>query len=210
VSALRATPFLNRPPPPHPASLPRAARPLHAHQRPPELPRSCWTPLLDAVCAASPSAHRSGAPLPSPPCPAPPLCPPRDLRQHLTIVEPPLSHWWARHHAVPRAARACCGGPRGSCAPLGRAARPQPCGCFGRPRMAGRHAPWDVASGRFSAQYYARGFTCFSVVLNSRNCFKLQKFVETCRNVQNLQHKFCMNPLQPLFTVGLTKLTFMQ
>jgi hypothetical protein len=37
-----------------------------------------------------------------------------------------------------------------------------------------------------SAQYCARGFKCFSIVLNSRNYFKLQKFVETCRDVQNL------------------------
>jgi hypothetical protein len=27
-------------------------------------------------------------------------------------------------------------------------------------------------------------------------------------NVQKIQNKFCMNPLEPLFTVGLTKLTF--
>jgi hypothetical protein len=39
VSTHRATPFLNRPPPPNPAGLPRAAGPLHAHRQPPELPR---------------------------------------------------------------------------------------------------------------------------------------------------------------------------
>jgi hypothetical protein len=49
-------------------------------------------------------------------------------------------------------------------------------------------------------------FNCFKF----QKLFKLQKFVETYRNVQNLQNKFCMNPLEPLFTVGLTKLTFMQ
>jgi hypothetical protein len=75
--------------------------------------------------------------------------------------------------------------------------------------MAGRRAPWAVASGRFSAPYCARGFKCFSIVLNSRNHFKFQNFVETRRNVQNLQNKFYMNPLEPLFAVGLTKLTFM-
>jgi hypothetical protein len=32
VSSLRAAPFLNRPPPPHLASLPRAAGPLHARR----------------------------------------------------------------------------------------------------------------------------------------------------------------------------------
>jgi hypothetical protein len=70
--------------------------------------------------------------------------------------------------------------------------------------------PVGYASGRFSAQYCVRGFKCFLIVLNYRNCFKLQKFVETCRNVQNFQNKFYMNPLEPLFTVDLTKLSFMQ
>jgi hypothetical protein len=40
--------------------------------------------------------------------------------------------------------------------------------------------------------------------------FKLPKFVETCRNVQKLQNNFFMNPLEPLFTVGLIKLAFKQ
>jgi hypothetical protein len=38
---------------------------------------------------------------------------------------------------------------------------------------------------------------------------QISKFVETCRNVQKLQNKFCMNTLEPLYTVGLTKLSFM-
>jgi hypothetical protein len=58
--------------------------------------------------------------------------------------------------------------------------------------------------------YCTRGFKCFSIVLNFKNYFKLQKFIETCRNVQKLQNKFCINPLEPLFTVGSTKLTFTQ
>jgi hypothetical protein len=68
--------------------------------------------------------------------------------------------------------------------------------------------PVGCSLGPVSAQYCATVFKCFSIVSNFRNCFKLQKFVETCRNVQKLQNKFCMNPLEPLFTVGLTKLTF--
>jgi hypothetical protein len=72
----------------------------------------------------------------------------------------------------------------------------------------GRFAPVGCSLRPVSAQYCATVFKCFSIVLNSRNCFKLQKFVETCRNIQNLQNKFCMNPLEPLLTVGLTKLTF--
>jgi hypothetical protein len=66
------------------------------------------------------------------------------------------------------------------------------------------------AVDRFEAQHCATDFKSFSIVLNSRNCFKLQKSVETCRSVQKLQNKFCMNTLEPLYTVGFTKLTFMQ
>jgi hypothetical protein len=50
----------------------------------------------------------------------------------------------------------------------------------------------------------------FLIVLNSRKQFKLPKFVETCRNVQKWQPKFCINPLEQLDTAGLTKLTFVQ
>jgi hypothetical protein len=64
--------------------------------------------------------------------------------------------------------------------------------------------PWDECE----AQYCAAVLIFF--ILIPRNCSKFQKLAETCRNVQKLQHKFCMNPLEPLFTVSLTKLTFMQ
>jgi hypothetical protein len=107
--------------------------------------------------------------------------PPRDLRQHLAAVKPPVRAPLRRpargDHVGTRAARVRCRVPRGPFSPLCRAARPWPRGCFGR------HAPWAVASGRFSAQYSTQGFKCFSIVLNSRNCLKLQKCVETCRNV---------------------------
>jgi hypothetical protein len=53
-------------------------------------------------------------------------------------------------------------------------------------------------------------FKSFFNCLNSRNCFKLQEFVETCRDVQKLENKFFMNPLEPLFTVGLIKLSVME
>jgi hypothetical protein len=54
-----------------PPCLSSAARP-HTHRRhPPEPPPHRRTPSSDAVCAVSPSTRRSGAPLPSPPCPAP-------------------------------------------------------------------------------------------------------------------------------------------
>jgi hypothetical protein len=54
-----------------PICLSSAAGP-HTHRRhPPEPPPHRRKPPPDAVCAASPSTRRSGAPLPSPPCPAP-------------------------------------------------------------------------------------------------------------------------------------------
>jgi hypothetical protein len=66
------------------------------------------------------------------------------------------------------------------------------------------------AVGRFEARHCAAIFYRFLIILNSRKYDKLPKFVKTCRNVQNYQNKFCMNPLEPLFTVGLIKLVFMQ
>jgi hypothetical protein len=51
--------------------LSRAAGLHHPHWRPPEPPPHRRTPPPDAICTASPSTRRSGAPLPSPPCPTP-------------------------------------------------------------------------------------------------------------------------------------------
>jgi hypothetical protein len=157
---------------------------------------------------SNPAAVEHRRPTPFAPPHRRPGDPPRDLRQHLAAVEPPSSRREARHRAVPRVARARCSGPRRPFAPLGWAARPWPNRLFGRPRVAGRRSLWAVASGQFPARYCVGDLIVFPIVLNSRNRFKLQKFVETCRNVQNLQNKFFVNPLEPLFTVGLTKLTF--
>jgi hypothetical protein len=85
-----------------------------------------------------------------------------------------------------------------------RAARPWP----SRPCVAGRQAT-HCSHRPVSVRHYAVNFNLFSIVFNSRNCFKLPKFVKTCMNVQKLQNKFCWTPLEPLYTVGLTKLTFM-
>jgi hypothetical protein len=79
-------------------------------------------------------------------------------------------------------------------------------------KRTGRRAPRPQAAamGRISAQHCAGDFKSFSIVLIPRKECKLPKFVETCKSVQKLQTKFCMNTLEPLCTVGLTKLTFMQ
>jgi hypothetical protein len=95
-----------------------------------------------------------------------------------------------------------------SSAGLGRQALAQP--AFrpaARGKLPGRASQ---AVGRFEARHCAAIFIVFLIILNSRNYFKLPKFIETCRNVYNLQNKFCMNHLELLFPVGLTKLTFMR
>jgi hypothetical protein len=50
--------------------------------------------------------------------------------------------------------------------------------------------PMGCTLGPVSTQNCVTGLKCFSIVLNYKNCFKLQKFVETYRNVQNLQINF--------------------
>jgi hypothetical protein len=54
-----------------PPCLSGAAEPHTRRGHPPEPPPRRQAPPPDAVCVASPSTCRSGAPLPSPPCPAP-------------------------------------------------------------------------------------------------------------------------------------------
>jgi hypothetical protein len=80
-------------------------------------------PALSSLPGATPGPHRCS---PTTPC-----------------------HRRARHRAGTRAAHARCSGPRRPFASLGWAARPWPSRLVGRPRVAGRHAPWAVASGQF-------------------------------------------------------------
>jgi hypothetical protein len=86
---------------------------------------------------------------------------------------------------------------------------PWPSRPSGRPRVVGHQAAHSSHEPDL-AQHCVMILNYFSIVLNSRNYFKLPKFVETCKNVQKLQAKICINTLEPLYTVGLTKLTFMQ
>jgi hypothetical protein len=67
-----------------------------------------------------------------------------------------------------------------------------------------------TAMGWFEARHCAAIFNCFSIDLIPKKWCKFPKFKETCRNVQKWQIKFCMNILEPLYIVGLTKLTFVQ
>jgi hypothetical protein len=160
----------------------QAAGPHRTRPRPSELPPHRRTPPSRNSPPASPSTCCSGAPLPSPPCSAPSLWPPQDLQQHLAAVEPPPSRWRACHRAgtraLQRAAQAVC--PAG----LGCQAVAQP--AF-RPTVHGRPPrPVGCSLGPVSARYCAGDFIVFLIVLNSKNCFKLPKFVETGRSVQKL------------------------
>jgi hypothetical protein len=74
--------------------------------------------------------------------------------------------------------------------------------------VCGRPPPlWAVAPGRTEPSTVPGFLKPFLFVLNSRKQFKLPKFLETFRNVQKWQTKFCWTPIEQLYTVGLTKLT---
>jgi hypothetical protein len=131
--------------------------------------------------------------------------PPLEISSYTLL---PSSHRRAVEEHATAPSRACGSGPRMTFVPLGWAVGSWPSRLFGRPRVAGSHALWTVASGRFRPSTVPGNLIVFPIVLNCRNRFKLQKFIETCMNVKKLQNKFCMNPLEPLFTEGLTRLTF--
>jgi hypothetical protein len=82
---------------------------------------------------------------------------------------PPSSHRRAAGEHATAPSRARCSRPRRPVAPLGWAARPWPSRCFGRPRVAGRRAPWALASGRFQPGTVLRILNVFPIVLNHRN-----------------------------------------
>jgi hypothetical protein len=79
----------------------------------------------------------------------------------------------ARPRTVPRVvtapARARCSRPRRPVAPLGWAAKPWPSRRFSRPCVAGRRAPWALASGWFWPGTVPRILNIFPIVLNRRN-----------------------------------------
>jgi hypothetical protein len=139
------------------------------------------------TCHAVPPARAAAGPSTS----VPPHCPARGLRT-VTMRSAPDAR--AVHGLPPQ---------------LDQAIGPWPSRPSGRPRVAGR---WAACCSRelISNQHCAADFKSFPIVFNSRNCFKLTKFVETYRNVQKLRNKFCWTPLESLYTVGLTKLTFIQ
>jgi hypothetical protein len=129
-------------------------------------------------------------------CPVTPRDPTGAHRQHLAAGQPPPRR---RSHAA-----------RGPPPRIGRAAKPWPSRPSGWPRVAGRramHCSRGPDSGpTLCGDFFKSFFNCFKFL----NFFKFPKSVETCMSVQKLQNKFCWTPIEPLFTVGLTKLTFMQ
>jgi hypothetical protein len=157
VSALRAAPFLNRPPPPHPTGLPRAVGPLHARRRPMELPCRRSTPFAPPHCRhVVPMRpcflllawHLPCGPLEISGNTLPPSSHRRAVSERATVSSRARSA--CGYHVGMGAAHARCRGPHRPFSPLGRATRPRPRGYFGRPRVVGRHATWAVASGQFS------------------------------------------------------------
>jgi hypothetical protein len=84
---------------------------------------------------------------------------------------------------------------------------------FSLARQAG-HQPTSAAvlgQIRPIAGFHFKYICEFRNVLHiHRFSFKLPKFIETCRNVQKWQTKFCWIHLGHLYIVGLTKLTFVQ
>jgi hypothetical protein len=128
-----------------PLGLPRAAGPLNAHRRPPELPRRRPTPfapphcrhtVLVRLCPLLLARHLPCAPLEISgntlrPASAPPCRPAHGVR------------------VVTKPAHTRCSGPRRPFSPLGWAARPWPSWLSSRPHVAGHRALWAVALGRF-------------------------------------------------------------
>jgi hypothetical protein len=88
----------------------------------------------------------------------------------------PRLHSLSLFRSASTPARACCSGPRRPFAPLGWAARLWPSRLFGRPRVAGRRAPWAVASGWFRP----------STVRWFLNVFQLFQISEIVSNFKNL------------------------
>jgi hypothetical protein len=138
------------------------------------------------------TAHRSSLPAGQCRCPEPLIRLP--ATPSFGYAPPPP----ALPNVTPKSRLSSQGAPRRRLAAVGPSANTPP-------HVTGCHASRAVTRGRLPA---AGDLIIFSIVLNFKHCFKLQKFLETCRNVQNLENKFCMNPLEPLLTVGLTKLTF--
>jgi hypothetical protein len=154
------------------------------------------------------------------------VCPRRfRLARHLPLFPRELSpldspHLIAQLNAADYASPSpCVWPPRGD---HGRCARPPPrssrpgrvaAGPRDRPpchRTRASFACVPQAMGWFEARHCAAIFNCFSIDLIPKKWCKFPKFIETCRNVQKWQIKFCMNILEPLYIVVLTKLTFVQ
>jgi hypothetical protein len=95
-------------------------------------------PTLSSLPDATPGPHRCSSATP---------CRRRAIGER--AAAPSLVRSARGDHAGTRAARVRCSGLRKPFAPLGWATRPWPSRLFGRSRVAGRRAPWAVASRRF-------------------------------------------------------------
>jgi hypothetical protein len=205
-------------PPPHRFPLKQSRRPLAED--------FFLTPCAVRLVRPRPSTrpHRPGVLISFPP--PEPLLHAR-LRSRITAVRtspsterpsellfPSIHH----HHLTPGSLSSCSTQPPSSTTT--RATPPQwatlaifpaGLGCQGMAQLAFRPTarsrpprPMGCSLGPVLAQYCATVCKCFSIVLNYRNCFKLQRFIETCRIIQKWQNKFFGTPLEPLFMAILT------
>jgi hypothetical protein len=157
ASSLRWSPSSYRTSPRSSRTTRATPPPLNAAARRRLLRLTVGTPFR---CAPTPSSLPGASPV------APSRSPVTPCRRRAT-TEPPTStppRCPARSlHVMTTPAYARCHEPHGLFPPPGRAARPRPRGCFGRPRVVGCNTPWAVASAGFQP----------NTVLGDLNVFQL-------------------------------------
>jgi hypothetical protein len=142
--------------------------PLKNHTAPPHLRPPPWTACSDEPCYP-------------PPCPAPPRCCPRALREHLTTKESAV--WaWQPHHRLGR--------DRGDYAPT-RVVH-TPCRCSGPQWLLGqtsRPRPW-AKRGPITVPRFSPFSDFLFPVEIIENLFKLLKYIENKIKITQIQNKF--------------------
>jgi hypothetical protein len=171
--------------------------------------------LVPIAQASSPvSRHRSPSSTPDSVRASPPSAPSPSTERPSELLFPSIH----QHHLTPGSLSSCSTQPPSSTTTRAtppqwatQAIFPAGLGCQGMAQLAfwptarsRPPRPVGCSLGPVLAQYCATVCKCFSIVLNYRNCFKLQRFIETCRIIQKWQNKFFGTPLEPLFMAILT------
>jgi hypothetical protein len=155
------------------------------------------------IGTASPMPRRAGERCCRPPCQAWFPWPPHACAA-VAAIPCCLSHRWVSCHR----ARAECGDHRGRVphhaidsgwprpvSAMCWADRLRPTRPFGLPGTTDRTVHWAEAMGRSRPGTPLILFQFWILFKYFKKQFKLSKFVETCRNVQKGQTKFCLTPL---------------